>query len=500
MSEFVLRRFTDYSLKKLVKKRWHSFLGISELALYKLLILAQKRLLYFKDDKIESLIGNYTVQKTGLVKTSSIVFYAIFLHCQYTLVMLYIGVKCYFKNRQTAVSLNNILLTSKQLFFGDLARSFQGFLDISRTGNNSNLICILAPFDYKQNLALRPNEIYYSSGNSITFLTFFKSLIFLAYKGFSFVRQNKELATVSTRDFALFLLDFSRNIYFIKFGKKISKKTNKNTLIILRDDAYYAPIIDAYNDQKNPTIHVIHGTSNNDELSTVPSLATNIFCGGNREVNIFKNWLNPANVFDVAAPLQVVEKDNIIKNITASYPYDLVFLASLNLKWIHKIHCDILKQSDRFLKNRNLLIRHSPSSLPIQREMIEAALSNFELSKNKKLIDDIACSEIILCASEDCLQTCLMNYKQVIYFPDLEPNLHYYAGSFSNRLENLVVVANAEELENAILKFEKRKFIVTDKEKYDQELLNIFGEIDINKIIVNFNNAFEKIHLNMANV
>ena len=135
MSEFVLRRFTDYSLKKLVKKRWHSFLGISELALYKLLILAQKRLLYFKDDKIESLIGNYTVQKTGLVKTSSIVFYAIFLHCQYTLVMLYIGVKCYFKNRQTAVSLNNILLTSKQLFFGDLARSFQGFLDISRTGN-----------------------------------------------------------------------------------------------------------------------------------------------------------------------------------------------------------------------------------------------------------------------------------------------------------------------------------------------------------------------------
>jgi hypothetical protein len=500
MSEFILRRFTDHCVKKFVKNNWDSFFGISELALSKLFILAQKRLLYFKDDQIEDLITDGYTKKTDFLKTIGIISYAIFLHIQYTAVILYLNIKCFLKNKKSLICLQNILDHSEQIFYGDLARSFKGFLDISRSTQKSNLICILAPSDYNKNLTSLPQDICYTTGNKISIASFFKSLTFFFLKAFHYVRQSGNLTDISTRDFSLFLLDFSRNIYFIAYSKNISSRTNKSAIIILRDDAYYAPLIDAYNKTKNPTVHVIHGTSNNDELSTVPSLAKNIFCGGSREAQIFKQWLAPSNIFDVAAPLQVVEKDNIIKTISSINKYDIVFLASLNLKWIHQLHCNILKEADEFFSTRKLLIRHSPSALATHKEMLEKAFSTFELSTNKKLIDDIACSGIILCASEDCLQTCLMNHKKVIYFPDLEPNIHYYADSFANRLENLVVVGTVKELINAVTQLEQMDFIIKDIDKYNKELLNIFGEMDMNKIIVNFNNAFEQIHLNIKNV
>jgi hypothetical protein len=499
MAGFVLRRFTNHSLKDLVINNWHNVLGVSELALSKLLIHAHRRLLFYLENDIEHFIVANKKQ-TPTFKVIKIILYAIFVHLQYTAVILFLNIKCYIKNKSGTQSLKKILATSKQIFFGDFARSFKGFCEITKATDDSSLICILAPSDYKKELATAPNDIYYSTGNIINIYTFFKSISFLVTKGYSYARQNGNLTNIASKYFGLFLLDFTRNIYFIEYSKKISIKTNNNALIILRDDAYYAPLIDAYNKTKNPTIHIIHGTSNNDELSTVPSLAKNIFCGGSREVQIFTQWLKPSNIFDIAAPLQVIEKDNIIINPFIKNTYDIVFLVSISLNWIHRMHCNVLSEANSVLKNKKILVRHRPSSISVHKDMIESALTNYVVSKNKSLIDDVACAEIILCASEDCLLTCLMNHKKVIYFPDLEPDIHYYASSFANRLENLVVVGTAEELITAINNFENLDFKVSDEKKYKEELRHIFGEIKMEKIVANFTNAFEQIHLNRKSV
>ena len=481
-----IRRFHEILISELLNEKWDLFFGISLMALSKLTVLAERRLMDHDINDATRITNIENCKRLSFVKRQLIILNVSFKTFQILVAFIVLRIKYYSKNTEK----RNRVLASDNLFLGDFARSFEGFLGLTKSIGKTGFISFLQPIDLKSKIRHESDNLIITTGVKVTFSTALKIFGFLFVKVPAVLKKISFLSSFTTKELSFFFFHFVRNLLYVQYANEIADKINPAAIVLCRDDAYYAIFIDAFNKKNISTVHVIHGTSINDEMTTTPKLAKYISCGGGREIELFSKEVDKRFLLDIGAPLQVVYKNNLITENKKNY--ELLIIGSFELWIIYDYFLKVFAEARAIFKTKKTLLRHHPNIPPNKKRFLEQSIGQCTISLGRTLTEDIADAEIIICCSTDSLQSCLMNYKKVIFFPPSDGDTFYYAGSFSNVLPNLIVAGTGSEIINGIEYFEKTEFTFNTDE-YNEKLLYLFGEMDIKEITSNFENAFKKV-------
>lgn len=486
MHSQAIRQFQASLLDSLQKKGWHGRLGVSVECLAKIQVLAIRRLID-KDGKDRS-------RMTGLPIGSPLSFRIRIVTslCWLTFKLWIAFVLLRIRYRRFPSSMD-ILDRSELVFLGDPARSFSGFVMLMKEYPGvSSFVSVFSPIDLRHTIEPETQvPVVYLSSPRLDFQTIRKTIHFLFRMVPSSLSGSTVLPRFGNNELLYFYLHFIRNIWNMPAAGKIAGKINKNAVVICRDDAVYAVFIEALNRRGVATAHMIHGTSIRAETSTSPALTGNIITGGEREQVILAEENRGVKVYPFAAPMQVIERNNIIASgVKPRFP--IVILGSFDLWIIMDHYLRIFSDCPEVFKANRTLLRHHPSAPAEKRRALEAVIPGVEVSAGRTLVDDISDGDIIICGSTDSLQTCLVNFRKVIFFPPTDGDTHFYAGTFSGVLPNLLVAGTGQELADAVKRLQS-PLPEIDPELYQQQLLYLFGTIDKSEASKAFNGIIRRI-------
>lgn len=383
--------------------------------------------------------------------------------------------------------------SSKILFFGSQS---------STISNGYNLLSSIFPntsFYALTGIVGIINSKIFSQKNTFTgfeanFISFSRSLIFIFCFISKFVKLNG-LNLVNLKSLTLFFVEYIKILYSIEKSKLILKTTPKNSInIFMCDNNFFHTVhIDKLNSTKCITAIIQHGTFLEGNIVYLPVLSKWVLSCSERESKLFALSSSNTKIHTLGMPLQICLNDNI-NNITSNdYVFDLLILGRDGNQWEIESAYKVFENIGLIFKNKSILIRHHPKSNIKSKILLERKFSNFTLSLNSTLIQDILRAKIVISFSVDANIMCLLERKSIIFCGEPEAiNSHELELSF----ENMKVVNSEKELINAILYFSNFENI--NNINYESSLVNIFGEYSIDKIKNNYIDFINQCHNEFA--
>lgn len=371
--------------------------------------------------------------------------------------------------------------SSKIIFFGFQSPTISnGYTFLSSLFPNSSfysLTGILGLINLKKQNTFTGFEA--NSNSFLRTLTFINFFIPKFYK-ISIVKY------LNLRAITFFMIEYIKVLYSIEKSKTLASHTLKNSINIFMCDnnSFLTVHIDKLNDTECVTAIIQHGTFLAGNIIYLPALTKWILCCSKRESELFALTSQKSKIHILAMPLQIsleLKNQEVSKKTTTQKLFDLLILGRDGNLWEIESAYKIFNEKGFNFSNKSILIRHHPKSNVAMKEILENKFSNFTVSKNSTLAQDIDCSNIIISFSVDANIICMMKKRQTIFCGEPEAD---DLNSFGSIFENLKVAKSFKELEHEIKHLSSN--IAQTDDVYKNKIIDTFGEYSIDIITTNY--------------
>jgi len=474
-----IKGFLDNFFEYQKEKNFPSFIGISDNALKKINLVAIEKLTHNSSIDVIDLLNEKDLIHPGGPK--------MFLRCilnKALLVLVLLPFHLLLLLHKIFNYDKIVVGSSKIIFFGSQSSTISvGYNLLSSIFPNSSFYALTGILGIVHKDSFKSKNTF--TGFEANSTSFFSSLKFIFYYVNRFYKLNA-FSTVTLKSTTLFLFEYIKVLYSIEKSKLITKETPVESVnIFMCDNNFFHTVhIDRLNSIGCITAVIQHGTFLAGNIVYLPALSTWVLCCSERESHLFGLKSQGAKIHLLGMPLQICldikDNENLNKPLLPE-AFDLLILGRDGNFWEIENAYKVFEDSTSSYSNKSILIRHHPKSNKEMKKMLESKFSNFTLSVDSSLQQDLSRSTIIISFSVDANILSLLNRKKTIFCGEPEAD---DLNDFGSNFKNLKVANSQQELENAI-QILSRSNIQFDN-SYENKMIEVYGDYSVDIIKNNY--------------